>query len=60
MKALFGQRVGPLVRPTRNQAEIEALPPYGDPEVHVLGEFATYVVAGAVATELLDRVSTDR
>lgn len=45
------RRVGlaPLVRPTRNQAEVTLLPPYGDPEVALLGELGTYLVVGAVA-----------
>lgn len=44
------RRVGlaPLVRPTRNQAEVELLPPYGDPEVTLVGELGTYLVVGAV------------
>lgn len=46
------RRVGlaPLVRPTRNQAEVELLPPYGDPEVQLVGELATYLVVGAIVT----------
>ncbi|MDZ7701005.1 MAG: hypothetical protein U5J98_02445 [Halobacteriales archaeon] len=45
------RRVGlaPLVRPTRNQAEVELLPPYGDPEVTLAGELGTYLVVGALA-----------
>lgn len=46
----------PLVRPTYNQLEVAVLPPYGDPEVDLLGELGTYVVAGLVVnavTELL-------
>lgn len=39
--------VGPLVRPTRNQAEVTLLPPYGDPEVSLAGELGTYLVVGA-------------
>lgn len=39
----------PLVRPTRSQAEVEWLPPYGDPEVTLLGELATYLLVGTVA-----------
>lgn len=41
--------LGPLVRPTRNQAEVDFLPPYGDPEVSLGGELATYAVVGAAA-----------
>ena len=48
------RRVGlaPLVRPTRNQAEVELLPPYGDPEVTLGGELGTYLVVGAAAALL--------
>lgn len=49
-------RVRPLVRPTRNQAEIELLPPYGDPEVNLVGELGTYVALGAAATVILRRL----
>lgn len=52
----------PLVRPTRNQAEIDFLPPYGDPEVSIVGEFGTYFVVGAALTAgltVLDRLRTD-
>lgn len=41
--------LGPLVRPTRNQAEVDLLPPYGDPEVTLVGELATYLAIGAAA-----------
>lgn len=44
--------VTPLVRPTRSQVEVEYLPPYGDPEVHIPGEVATYLLAGIAAVEL--------
>lgn len=45
------RRVGlaPLVRPTRNDAEVALLPPYGDPEVSLTGELATYLVIGGAA-----------
>jgi hypothetical protein len=46
----------PLVRPTYNQFEVALLPPYGDPEVNLVGEVGTYVVAGlclSAITELL-------
>lgn len=49
--------VGPLVRPTRNQAEIALLPPYGDPEVSLLGEFGTYFVVGAAAIAIAERLT---
>ncbi|WP_340098816.1 hypothetical protein [Salinibaculum salinum] len=50
--------VRPLVRPTGNQFEVDLLPPYGDPEVNLVGEAGTYVVAGILlnaAIESLDR-----
>jgi hypothetical protein len=46
----------PLVRPTYNQFEVKFVPPYGDPEVYLLGELGTYVAAGLFVnaiTELL-------
>lgn len=45
------RRVGlaPLVRPTRNEAEVALLPPYGDPEVSLTGELGTYLLLGGVA-----------
>ena len=48
--------VTPLVRPTRSQIEVEYLPPYGDPEVNLVGEVATYAVAGVAVVELLDQL----
>lgn len=45
----------PLVRSSRTQAEIDYLPPYGDPEVSIPGELATYVALGAVTVELVER-----
>lgn len=48
--------VTPLVRSSRNQAEIDCLPPYGDPEVSIPGEVATYAALGVAAVEVLDRV----
>lgn len=52
------RRIGlaPLVRPTRNQAEVELLPPYGDPEVSLIGELGTYLVVGAVAALVYRRL----
>lgn len=47
--------VTPLVRATRNQLEIDYLPPYGDPEVSIPGEVATYVLVGTAMAECLDR-----
>jgi hypothetical protein len=46
----------PLVRPTYAEFEVAFLPPYGDPEVHLLGELGTYLAAGLLVnavTELL-------
>lgn len=48
--------VGPLVRPTRSQAEVDLLPPYGDPEVTLRGELGTVLVVGAVAALLYRRL----
>lgn len=45
----------PLVRATRSQIEIDLLPPYGDPEVSIPGEVATYVLVSGLAVEALDR-----
>lgn len=39
--------IGPLVRPSRSQAEVDLLPPYGDPEVSLAGELGTYLAVGA-------------
>lgn len=47
--------LAPPVRATRTQLEVEYLPPYGDPEVNVVGEVATYVVLGGLAVEVLER-----
>ena len=49
----------PMVRASRSQAEIDYLPPYGDPEVSIPGEIATYVALGVVSVELLDRLVDD-
>lgn len=52
------RRIGlaPLVRPTRNQAEVELLPPYGDPEVRFVGELTTYVLLVTIAVLLYRRI----
>lgn len=52
------RRIGlaPLVRPTRNQAEVELLPPYGDPEVRFVGELTTYMLLAAIAVLLYRRI----
>ena len=44
----------PLVRPTYNQLEVALLPPFGDPEVYVLSELGTYVVAGLALNGILE------
>lgn len=49
----------PFVRPTYNQLEVTALPPYGDPEVHVPSEFGTYLVAGIFANAVLELLSEE-
>ena len=51
------RRIGlaPLVRPTRNQAEVELLPPYGDPEVRFFGELTTFVLVATIAVLLYRR-----
>lgn len=41
--------VAPLVRPTHSQAEVDLLPPYGDPEVSLAGELSTYLALGGAA-----------
>lgn len=46
----------PLVRATRAEHEVACLPPYGDPEVSIPGEVATYVVVGGLAAEALARL----
>lgn len=53
------QRTGlaPLVRATHSQVEIDYLPPYGDPEVNLVGEIATYLVVSTVVVELVDRLT---
>lgn len=50
----------PLVRSTRSQFEIDYLPPYGDPEVSIPGELATYTVVSCLAIATLDRLGVDR
>ena len=49
-------RVLPLIRATHNQLEVDFLPPYGDPEVSIPGEFLTYLVVGGIVVEVLERV----
>lgn len=49
----------PLVRPTYNQFEVELLPPYGDPEVHIPGEVGTYAVAVLVANAVVELITAE-
>lgn len=49
----------PLVRPTRNELEVRYLPPFGDPEVHIPGEVATYALAGLAVNAVTDLVGDD-
>jgi hypothetical protein len=35
---------------------IDYLPPYGDPEVSIPGEVATYLALGVTTAEVLDRL----
>lgn len=51
-------RIRPLVRPARTQAEIDLLPPYGDPEVHLLWELGTYLLVGSLLNTLLTRLES--
>jgi|GEM_PF-2129023 len=41
--------LAPLVRATHSDLEVAYLPPYGDPEVSIPGEVATYALAGGLA-----------
>lgn len=50
----------PLVRSTRNQFEIDYLPPYGDPEVSIPGELATYAAASCLAAATLELFGEER
>ena len=49
----------PLVRPTYSEFEVRFLPPFGDPEVHVLGEVGTYLAAGLVVNALAESLQDD-
>lgn len=55
-RELRESKLTPLVRATRSQIEVDYLPPYGDPEVSIPGELATYAVVGGVALEMLERL----
>lgn len=46
----------PFVRPTYNELEVTLLPPYGDPEVHILSEVGTYVAAGLLVNAVTERL----
>lgn len=48
--------IRPLVRPTRSQTEIDLLPPFGDPEVYLLGEVTTYLLVCAAVNAVLERL----
>jgi len=50
--------VTPLIRAARNQIEIDYLPPYGDPEVHIPSELTTYLLVTTFVVELLDRLDS--
>lgn len=52
-------RLTPLVRATHNQLEVDYLPPYGDPEVSIPGEIATYVAVGGLVLEVADRLGDE-
>lgn len=41
--------VSPPVRAAHSQLEVDYLPPYGDPEVNIPGEVATYCAVGGLA-----------
>jgi hypothetical protein len=45
-------------RKATSQAEIDFLPPFGEPEVHVKGEQATKIIAGAVAIGIISKFSS--
>ncbi len=49
----------PLVRPTHSQLEVSLLPPYGDPEVHILAEVGTYIAAGIVINSVAERLAEE-
>lgn len=48
--------MAPLIRSTRSQLEVDYLPPYGDPEVSLPGEAATYLALGVTAVELFEQL----
>lgn len=53
-RLLRRSRLFPPVRATHTQIEVDYLPPYGDPEVNILGEVATYLVLGGLAVGALE------
>lgn len=53
---LDGTALTPLVRASHNQIEVDYLPPYGDPEVSIPGELATYAVVGGLAVAAFERL----
>ncbi len=48
--------VSPPVRAAHSQLAVDFLPPYGDPEVNIPGEVATYLVAGGLAAAVVDQL----
>lgn len=50
----------PLVRPTYNQLEVIALPPYGDPEVNIPAEVGTYFLTGLAVNLLVETLDGDQ
>ena len=48
--------LSPPVRAAHSQFEVAYLPPYGDPEVNIPGEVATYAVVGGLVAAALDRL----
>jgi hypothetical protein len=46
----------PFVRPTYSDLEVQFLPPFGDPEVHIVGAIGTYLAAGVVLTAVTERL----
>jgi hypothetical protein len=51
--------LSPPVRAAHSQLEVDFLPPYGDPEVHIPGEVATYLVAGGLAAAVVDHLDRE-
>jgi hypothetical protein len=45
-------------REAQSQAEIDLLPPFGEPEVHVEGSLATLAIAGAAGIGVIRAFSS--